>query len=119
MTSLLTQFKPPHRLTSQLFVRTECRVCGRPTLIGLPRDYRLAAEVAYLIDDRAMYHEDHYETGGWGVHWNMDLVLQLAFPQRGDEVLFPTPAWYPHTSNGYGIKPPVLVASKPLAMRPF
>ena len=78
-------------------VRTWCRVCGRPALVGLPTNYKSALEVAYWIDDQVMDHEDHSETGGWGVHWRLDDVLRTIFPAIHLEPIFPAPDWYPHT----------------------
>lgn len=80
-------------------VRTWCRVCGNSSLVGLPLRYSRALEVAHWIDDQVMDHEDHSETGGWGVHFRLDAALRAVFPSLHLEEVFPMPIWYPHRTE--------------------
>ena len=78
-------------------VRSWCRVCGQPVLVGLPSNYDRAVSVAHWIDDQIMDHDNHTETGGWGVHWRLDDVMRAVFPSLHAEDMFPIPPWYPHS----------------------
>ena len=91
----------------QIMVRSFCRVCGRPALVGLPSSYDMALRVVYWIDDQVMDHEEHTEAGGWGWHWRLDDVLRAAFPSLHLEDVFPMPNWYPYPVSA-SIELPVL-----------
>ena len=93
------QFFRNREREAMTMIRTWCRVCGKSSLIGVPTNYERALEVSYWIDDQVMDHEDHTETGGWGVHWRLDDVLRTAFPERHLEDTFPMPQWYPHRAS--------------------
>jgi hypothetical protein len=75
-------------------VKTWCRVCGTPALIEVKGTYEQALRYAYRLDEAVMIHQNHDETGGWGVHWRLDEVLHLVYPQDHTEDLWPVPPWY-------------------------
>ena len=75
-------------------VKTWCRVCGTPALIQIQGSYEMALRYAYRLDEAAMVHQNHQEAGGWGIHWRLDEVLHLIFPQDHVEDLWAPPPWY-------------------------
>jgi len=75
-------------------VKTWCRICGTPALIEVSADYEQALRYAYRLDESVMVHQNHEEQGGWGVHWRMDEVLDLIFPQEHVGDIWTPAPWY-------------------------
>lgn len=86
-----------YRMRHQTFpVKTWCKVCGTPALIEVRGNYEQALRYAYRLDEAVMVHQNHEEKGGWGVHWRLDEVLYLVFPNEHTDDVFPTYPWYQH-----------------------
>jgi len=93
----LSRVRRLYRMRWQTFpVKTWCKVCGTPALIEVKGSYEQALRYAYRLDEAVMVHQNHEEKGGWGVHWRLDEVLRLVFPQDHTEDVFPTYPWYEH-----------------------
>ena len=75
-------------------VKTWCRVCGAPALLEVQGPYDIALRYAYRLDDAVMEHNGHEEAGNWGVHWRLDEVMRLVFPQEHTEECWPKMGWY-------------------------
>lgn len=85
------------RFVSSIQIKTWCRICGMPVLLELLPDYEAAVEACAEIDATPMRHERHEEYGGWGVHWRLDEVLAVVFPQHENDIFFMPPD-YNHMS---------------------
>ena len=93
-----TRLRARLRLSQSLPVKTWCRICGLPVLINIIHDFESAVRFLYGLDDQIANHVDHEESGGWGVHWRFDEVLEVAFPNAFETGLpyWPAPPWYEH-----------------------
>lgn len=85
-------------------IKTWCRKCGLPVLLNVYKDYEYAKRHFYALDDQPMVHKNvHAEIGGWGVHWRLDDVLTVLFPEHKD-MCWPKPSWYEYSeSEDYNI----------------
>jgi len=82
---------------------TWCRVCGDPVLLQVVPKYRDALDGFEVFDHMPMVHGLTEETkhsevnGGWGIHWRLDEVLYILFPEEHeDEEFWPRANWYEH-----------------------
>lgn len=81
-------------------VRTWCRICTEPIVLGVPHNFDIALRFFYMLDDHPMTCRGghHYESGGWGVHWQLDEVLAAIFDHQIDrglaEEYWPMASWY-------------------------
>jgi hypothetical protein len=80
-------------------VKTWCRVCGVPALVEVRGVYDNVVRFAYRLDEAVMEHHNHDEQGSWGVHWRLDEVLALVFPNDHREELWPKMPWYTHCKS--------------------
>lgn len=92
-----------HRLTvsrirasfTKVPVLSWCRICGMSVLLEVVRDYDYSLRHFNVIDDTAMAHKRvHAESGGWGIHWRLDEVMEAVFGRNN--LHWPTPGWYEH-----------------------
>ena len=82
-------------LSDLIPVKTWCRICGLPVMLEVLPYYDEAVRHFHALDDTPMVHKNgHSESGGWGVHWRLDEVLQLLFNTEKEEEFFPLyPGW--------------------------
>lgn len=78
-------------------VLTWCCVCGVPVALGVEPYYKFALHEFIMLDRTKRHHRHHAEDGGWGIHWRLDEVLEVAFPQQHMLPRFPRPPWYEHS----------------------
>jgi hypothetical protein len=70
-----------------------------PVLVEVKNHYVHALRYAYRLDDAIMEHNGHEESGSWGVHWRLDEVLRLVFPNDHKEDCWPKQPWYEHSAS--------------------
>jgi hypothetical protein len=76
-------------------VKSWCRICGVPVLLEVLNDYDMAVRHFYALDDTPMVHKGvHAESGGWGVSWRLDDVLDVVFLNEHMEALWPMAPWW-------------------------
>lgn len=67
-------------------------------LVTVVLDYEYAVRHLSALDDQPMVHREmHAETGGWGVHWRLDDVLRVVFPNEHDYEIWPKPSYYKYS----------------------